>query len=68
MLHVKSLAFRIVKYLLDGMIDGVIKEKDLNNFKDSKNKHEDDEAIVIYVDKIIKRKMARLFIWRRYME
>ena len=44
LLHVKSLAFRIVKYLLDGMIDGVIKEKDLNNFKDSKNKHEDDEA------------------------
>ena len=30
--HVKTLAFKVIRYLLDGIIDGVIKEEDLNNF------------------------------------
>ena len=31
--HVKTLAFKVVKYLMDGMIDGEIKEEDIENFK-----------------------------------
>ena len=34
LVHVKTLAFRVVKYLLDGIIDGEIKESELDSFKD----------------------------------
>lgn len=37
LVHVKTLAFRVIRYLLDGIIDGVLKEADLNSFKSEEN-------------------------------
>ena len=34
LIHVKTLAFKIVKYLLDGIIDGEIKESDLDSYRE----------------------------------
>ena len=39
LVHVKTLAFKIVKYLIDGIIDEEIKEDDLNGFKESENEN-----------------------------
>ena len=33
LVHVKTLAFKVIKYLIDGIIDGVINENDVNSFK-----------------------------------
>ena len=46
LVHVKTLAFRVIKYLIDGIIDGVIKEDDLESFKD-KNSKNDEEGLDI---------------------
>ena len=35
LIHVKTLAFKIVKYLLDGIIDGEIKESDLDSYREA---------------------------------
>ena len=46
--HVKTLAFRVVKYLLDGFIDGEFKERDLNMFKvegTQNEKHKLEESL-----------------------
>ena len=37
--HAKTLAFRVIKYLLDGLISGDIKENDIEKFKKKKNKY-----------------------------
>ena len=37
MVHVKVLAFKIVKYLLDGMIDGEISDDEIENMKQESN-------------------------------
>ena len=44
LIHVKTLAFKVVKYLLDGIIDGEIKENDFINFKVEDAKSSGDEA------------------------
>ena len=49
-MHVKTLAFKVVKYLIDGIIDGEIKEDDLNRFKESMTKPDEDE-LNMYCDK-----------------
>ena len=33
LVHVKTLAFKVIKYLIDGIIDGELNENDVNNFK-----------------------------------
>ena len=35
MLHVKTLAFKVIKYLLDGIISGNIEDNDIGNYKTS---------------------------------
>ena len=35
--HVKALAFKVVKYLMDGIIDGEINEEDIESFKQDPN-------------------------------
>ena len=41
--HVKALAFKVIKYLMDGMIDGEIKEEDIPNFKQNPEGTETDK-------------------------
>ena len=45
LLHVKTLAFKIIKYLLDGIIDGEIKASDLESFKVEENGIHKEESL-----------------------
>ena len=42
--HVKVLAFEVVKYLLDGIIDGEITDEDFDNFKVNPVKSEQQDV------------------------
>ena len=61
LIHVKTLAFRVIKYLLDGIIDGEIKEDDLNSYKEDVRKTEkgqikDDQLYCHVCEKGLKTK------------
>ena len=45
LLHVKALAFRVIKYLLDGIIDGEIKECDFDRFKMEENESPKEDLL-----------------------
>ena len=40
MIHVKTLAFKVIKYLLDGIISGSISEDNISNFKKTVSKEQ----------------------------
>ena len=41
--HVKALAFKIIKYLIDGIIDSQIGEEDFKSFKMYNNNEENSD-------------------------
>ena len=45
LLHVKTVAFRVIKYMLDGIIDGEIKDTDLDSFKLEENEPNKEESL-----------------------
>ena len=48
MTHVKTVAFKVIKYLLDGIIDGEIEDQDIENMKclDSSNKKDSPKCVL----------------------
>ena len=55
--HVKALAFKVVKYLLDGFIDGEIKNVDIEGFRRDTCENESTEILKCKVcDKRFKTK------------
>ena len=49
MVHVKVLAFKVIKYLIDGMLDGEISDNDIEKMKQEPGKYDDKPDLVCQV-------------------
>ena len=59
MVHVKVLAFKVIKYLIDGMLDGEISDNDIEKMKQEPEKYDDKPDLVCQVcEKVFKTKQG----------
>ena len=49
MIHVKVLAFKVIKYLIDGILDGEISESDIEKMKQEPGKYDDNSDLVCQI-------------------
>ena len=58
MMHVKAFAFKVIKYLIDGIIDGEIGDGDIENMECSEKLNKKDNLQCVLCKKILKSKQG----------
>ena len=64
MVHVKVVAFKIIKYLLDGMIDGEISDDDIANMKQESNGKLETDLDLLLNAFCVAKDLKKAEIWK----